>query len=105
LTLFSNLGINSKLIFEIFSLVKINIKNPKRRGAKMSTEIIAPMTGKIISVVVKAGDTVSAEDEVIIMDAMKMEIPVYAPDNGVVKEIKVKEGDSVKTDQVLMILE
>lgn len=71
----------------------------------MSTEIIAPMTGKIISVVVKAGDTVSAEDEVIIMDAMKMEIPVYAPDNGVVKEIKVKEGDSVKTDQVLMILE
>jgi acetyl-CoA carboxylase biotin carboxyl carrier protein len=71
----------------------------------MSTEIKAPMTGKIISVVVNAGDKVSAEDEVIIMDAMKMEIPVYAPVDGVVKEIKVKEGDSVKTDQVLMVLE
>jgi acetyl-CoA carboxylase biotin carboxyl carrier protein len=71
----------------------------------MSTEIKAPMTGKIISVVVNADDKVSAEDEVIIMDAMKMEIPVYAPVDGVVKEIKVKEGDSVKTDQVLMVLE
>ena len=71
----------------------------------MSVELKAPMTGKIICIAVNPGDRVSAEDEVIIMDAMKMEIPVYAPDNGVVKEIKVKEGDSVKTDQVLMILE
>ncbi|MFZ1037623.1 MAG: acetyl-CoA carboxylase biotin carboxyl carrier protein subunit [Smithella sp.] len=71
----------------------------------MSTEIKAPMTGKIVSIVVKAGDKVSAEDEVVIMDAMKMEIPVYAPENGTVKEINVKEGDSVKTDQLLMILD
>ncbi|MGA9109138.1 MAG: acetyl-CoA carboxylase biotin carboxyl carrier protein subunit [Smithella sp.] len=71
----------------------------------MSTEIKAPMTGKIVSIVVKAGDKVSAEDEVVIMDAMKMEIPVYAPVDGTVKEINVKEGDSVKTDQLLMILD
>ena len=71
----------------------------------MSMEIKAPMTGKIVSIVVKAGDKVSAEDEVIIMDAMKMEIPVYAPVDGTVKEINVKEGDSVKTDQLLMILD
>jgi biotin carboxyl carrier protein len=71
----------------------------------MSIEIKAPMTGKIISIVVHAGDSVKAEDEVIIMDAMKMEIPIYAPEDGVVNEIKVAEGDSVKTDQVLMLLE
>lgn len=71
----------------------------------MSTEIKAPMTGKIISVAVNTGDKVNADDEVIIMDAMKMEIPVYAPADGVVREIKVKAGDSVKTDQVLMTLE
>ena len=71
----------------------------------MSIEIKAPMTGKIISIVVNIGDEVKAEYEVIIMDAMKMEIPVYAPENGSVKEIKVEEGDSVKTDLVLMILE
>jgi acetyl-CoA carboxylase biotin carboxyl carrier protein len=71
----------------------------------MNMEIKAPMTGKIINIVVNVGDEVKAEDEVVIMDAMKMEIPVYAPVDGVIKEIKVKEGDSVKTDQILIILE
>jgi acetyl-CoA carboxylase biotin carboxyl carrier protein len=71
----------------------------------MSIEIKAPMTGKIVSIVVNLGDQVNAEDEVVIMDAMKMEIPVYAPAEGTVKEINVKEGDSVKTDQILMTLD
>jgi biotin carboxyl carrier protein len=87
------------------SFCEINVKDWKRRFTKMSTEIKAPMTGKIVSIVVKSGDKVSAEDEVVIMDAMKMEIPVYAPVDGTVKEINVKEGDSVKTDQLLMILD
>ena len=71
----------------------------------MSMEIKAPMTGKIVSIVVNVGDQVKADDEVVIMDAMKMEIPIYAPDDGTVKKINVKEGDSVKTDQVLVILD
>jgi biotin carboxyl carrier protein len=86
------------------SLGKINAKDWKRRFTKMSIEIKASMTGKIVSIVVNLGDKVNAEDEVVIMDAMKMEIPVYAPEEGTVKEIKVKEGDSVKTDQVLMMI-
>ncbi|MDI6742971.1 MAG: acetyl-CoA carboxylase biotin carboxyl carrier protein subunit [Smithella sp.] len=71
----------------------------------MSIEIKAPMTGKIISIVVNLADKINADDEVVIMDAMKMEIPVQSPADGTVKEIKVKEGDSVKTDQVLIVLE
>ena len=71
----------------------------------MSIEIKAPMTGKIISIVVNSGDKVNADDEIVIMDAMKMEIPVQSPADGTVKEIMVKEGDSVKTDQVLIVLE
>ncbi len=71
----------------------------------MSTEIKAPMTGKIISIVVHVGDQVKEEDEVIIMDAMKMEIPVYAPAAGVVTEIKVQVGDTVNEGQVLAVLE
>ncbi len=70
----------------------------------MSTEIKAPMTGKIASIVVSVGDEVNVDDEVIIMDAMKMEIPVYSHAKGTVKEINVKEGDSVKTEQVLMVI-
>jgi biotin carboxyl carrier protein len=68
-------------------------------------EIKAPMTGKIVSIVVNVGDKVHTDDEVVIMDAMKMEIPIYAPADGTIKKIKIKEGDSVKTDQVLVILD
>lgn len=38
---------------------------------------------------------VKEEDEVILMDAMKMEIPVYAPGSGIVTEIKLKMSESV----------
>ncbi|PKN10394.1 MAG: acetyl-CoA carboxylase biotin carboxyl carrier protein subunit [Deltaproteobacteria bacterium HGW-Deltaproteobacteria-7] len=68
-------------------------------------EIKAPMPGKIASITVSVGSQVQEEEEVIIMDAMKMEIPVYAPGAGTIKEIMVKAGDSVNEGQVLAILE
>ena len=71
----------------------------------MSMEIKAPMPGKIASIPTSVGSQVQEEEEVIIMDAMKMEIPVYAPGAGTIKEIKVKVGDSVNEGQVLAILE
>lgn len=71
----------------------------------MSMEIKAPMPGKIASIPVSVGSVVKEEEEVIIMDAMKMEIPVSAPGAGAIKEIKVKVGDSVNEGQVLIIIE
>jgi len=71
----------------------------------MSLEIKAPMPGKISGISVSNGSQVQEDDEVIIMDAMKMEIPVYAPGTGTIKEIKVKVGDSVNDGQVLAIIE
>jgi acetyl-CoA carboxylase biotin carboxyl carrier protein len=71
----------------------------------MSVEVLAPMPGKIVDVLVKVGDKVSEDDELCILEAMKMENPVYAPANGVVKEIKVNKGATVDADQLLIILE
>ena len=71
----------------------------------MTMEINAPMPGKIATIAISVGNQVKEEDEVIIMDAMKMEIPVYAPEAGIIKEIKVKVGDSVNEGQVLAVLE
>jgi len=68
-------------------------------------EILAPMPGKIASIPVSVGSNVKEEEEVIIMDAMKMEIPVYAPCSGTIKEIKVKAGDSVTEGQVLAVID
>ena len=71
----------------------------------MSVEVLAPMPGKIIDVLVNVGDKVSEDDELLILEAMKMENPVYAPADGVVKEIRVKKDDTVDSDQLLIIIE
>ena len=70
----------------------------------MSVEVKAPMPGKILEVLVKVGDQVKEDDEVAMLEAMKMENPIYAPADGTVKEIKVKANDSVETEQVLLVL-
>ena len=69
------------------------------------TEITAPMGGKVIEVKVKVGDQVNEDDEVIILEAMKMELPVVATESGTVKEVRCKEGDAVEADNVLIVLE
>jgi acetyl-CoA carboxylase biotin carboxyl carrier protein len=71
----------------------------------MSLEVLAPMPGKIINVLVNVGDKVAEDDELLILEAMKMENPVYAAADGVVKEIKIKKDDTVESDQLLMIIE
>ncbi|MEE9436198.1 MAG: acetyl-CoA carboxylase biotin carboxyl carrier protein subunit [Candidatus Adiutricales bacterium] len=68
-------------------------------------EITSPMSGKILEIQVKVGDSIAEDDEVVILEAMKMEIPVVSPADGTVKEIKVAVEDSVEADQVLMVLE
>jgi biotin carboxyl carrier protein len=71
----------------------------------MSVEVRAPMPGKILEVLVNVGDQVNEDDEVIMLEAMKMENPIYAPAGGTVKEIKVKVNDSVETEQLMMVIE
>ena len=70
----------------------------------MSEEITAPLAGKIWKILVKVGDQVQVEDELMILEAMKMENPVYAPVDGRIAEIKVSEGDQVEPNQVLMVI-
>ncbi len=71
----------------------------------MSVDVVAPMPGKILDVLVKVGDKVSEDDELVVLEAMKMENPIYAPADGTVKEVKVKKADTVDSDQVLLVIE
>ncbi len=68
-------------------------------------EITAPMGGKVLDVKVKIGDPVKEDDEVIIIEAMKMELPIVATGSGTVKEVKCKKGDSIEADAVMVVLE
>jgi biotin carboxyl carrier protein len=71
----------------------------------MSMEISAPLPGSVIEILVKVGDEVKENDELLIIEAMKMENPIFASADGTVKEIKVKEKDTVEAEQVLIVLE
>ena len=71
----------------------------------MSVNIASHMPGTIAEILVKVGDQVQADDELLILEAMKMENPICAPSAGKVKEIKVKEKDKVDTNQLLIVLE
>ncbi|MGM0555608.1 MAG: biotin/lipoyl-containing protein [Myxococcota bacterium] len=68
-------------------------------------DVIAHITGTVWKIEVEVGDEVEEDDEVVILESMKMEMPVEAPCDGVVKEIKVEEGDPVDEDEVIMVLE
>ncbi len=68
-------------------------------------EIASPMSGKILEITVNVGDKIEEDDEVAILEAMKMEIPFVSPADGTFKEIKVKVDDSVEADQILVTLE
>jgi len=71
----------------------------------VSAEVKAPMVGKILSVKVEVGNSVNEDDEMFIIEAMKMEIPIGAPASGTVKEVKVSAGEAVESDQVLAVIE
>jgi acetyl-CoA carboxylase biotin carboxyl carrier protein len=71
----------------------------------MATDVVVPMVGKIVSVSVKVGDKVKEDDQVAVLEAMKMEMPVVSPVTGTVKEIKVGPGQEVEAEAVIAIIE
>jgi acetyl-CoA carboxylase biotin carboxyl carrier protein len=71
----------------------------------MGTPVTVPMVGKIVSVSVKAGDKIKEDDQVAVLEAMKMEMPVVAPITGTVKEICVAPGQEVEAEAVIAVIE
>ena len=71
----------------------------------MAEEVLAPLAGKVLSLAVEVGAMVEEDDEVLVLEAMKMETVVYAPCDGQVTAIKVKVGDQVEEDDPLATIE
>ncbi len=68
-------------------------------------DVLAPLAGKVLKVLVEPGSKVEEDDELVVIEALKMENTVYAPSGGTVKEIKVQVGDSVEDDALLLVIE
>jgi acetyl-CoA/propionyl-CoA carboxylase biotin carboxyl carrier protein len=63
------------------------------------------MPGTILAVHVSVGDTVSAGQPVLVVEAMKMEHTVTAPVDGVISELTAKAGQQVPMDETLAVIE
>jgi biotin carboxyl carrier protein len=70
----------------------------------MSKEILAPLAGKIIQLNIEVGAAVEEDEEILVIEAMKMETPVFAPASGTIESIRVSAGDEVEEDQVLAVI-
>jgi biotin carboxyl carrier protein len=79
----------------------------KRNGVnkhEMEDAVVAPMTGKVVSVRVRQGDHIKAGQTLCVVEAMKMENEIVAIRAGVVKEVLVSEGSPVSEGEALFML-
>ena len=68
-------------------------------------EVTMPMNGKVIAVKASVGQTVEEDEELVVIEAMKMELPVVAVSSGTVKEVKAKVGESYQVGDILVVVE
>jgi acetyl/propionyl-CoA carboxylase alpha subunit len=86
-----------------------SFRRPKAQAGGEAGEsdgaVLSPMPGKIVSVSVKAGDTVTKGQTLLVLEAMKMEHALAAPFDGVVAELSAEAGGQVSEGVVLVRLE
>jgi acetyl-CoA carboxylase biotin carboxyl carrier protein len=68
-------------------------------------EIIMPMPGKLVAVKVEIGQKVEEDEDLVIIEAMKMEMPVVATRDGTIREVICKVGEAYQLGDVLILLE
>lgn len=78
--------------------------SPRRARGLAAPEIVAPMPGKVLRVLVKDGDIVEAGQPLIVIEAMKMETTLAAESTAVIKHVRVVAGQTVDHGAVLIDL-
>ena len=74
-------------------------------GQSADKTVSSPISGTVFKILVKVGDEVTANQDLLILEAMKMETNVVAAASGVIKTVAVAEGDAVSQGQLLIEFE
>ncbi len=67
--------------------------------------VVSNMAGVVLEFLVKSGEEISVDQDVVMLESMKMQIPVQSTVAGTVKTFKVNEGDFVDDGDVLIEVE
>jgi acetyl-CoA/propionyl-CoA carboxylase biotin carboxyl carrier protein len=73
-------------------------------GGSGSGDVVVPMQGTIVKVLVEVGAAVEAGQAVVVLEAMKMENQIQAERSGTVREVKVAAGDTVGAGDVVVVV-
>ena len=76
----------------------------QQADSRQSSEVVSPLTGKVLKVLVAQGAQVQQGEALLIIEAMKMENIVQAEGSGTVAALNVKVGDAVRSGDVLLSL-
>ena len=98
-------GMRSNAIVRSPRMAELARYMPERKNLDITTNLIAPMAGKIVRLCVKVGDKVKVGDDLVVVEAMKMENLIKANHETVITEVNVKDGDSVTSGQEIMKFE
>lgn len=92
----------------VFRQVDSSAAPGRRRSSASATEtsgdILAPMPGAVLDVLVGEGDLVERNQTVAVMESMKMELLITAPRDGVVSRVSVRPGQQVERGMRLLEL-
>ena len=70
-----------------------------------NASVVSPMPGKVIRVLIGAGDSVEQGQGLVVVEAMKMQNEMKSPKSGRIMEIRTEAGATVTAGQVLVIVE
>ena len=68
-------------------------------------QVKSEIAGSVWKITASEGDTLSADDIIVILESMKMEIPIVAPKSGTLAKLHVAEGDMIDEGQLIAIVE
>jgi biotin carboxyl carrier protein len=74
-------------------------------GGHAGGDVVAPMQGTILKVLVEEGAPVTRGTGLVILEAMKMETTISASSDGTVSQLRVAPGDPVRSGEVLVVIE
>jgi len=91
---------------------EIEIRDPRRwsrkaggQGSEGRVNVAAPMPGKVVRLLASAGDTVTAGQGLLVVEAMKMQNEIKAPKAGCVVSLPARDGATVAAGEVLATIE
>jgi 3-methylcrotonyl-CoA carboxylase alpha subunit len=95
-------GEKEKFVFvngQVFRVKPVELTGKKKLRRREEGNLSSPISGKVVSVKVKNGDSVKKGEVLMIIEAMKMEYLIRAPYNGKIKNVNFKQNDQVEIGQ------